>query len=181
MSNKNIKPFTLWFTGLSGSGKTTLAKIVKQKLVKLSLKSEIIDGDEIRKTISKDLGFSKKDIAENHRRILSVCGEHLAAGKNILVATISPHQTVREKARKKLNNFIEIYCACPFELCAKRDPKGLYKKVAKGEIKNFIGKKIEYEEPNSPEIIVYTHKESKKDSTKKILGFLAKNKFLNNV
>lgn len=163
---------TVWFTGLSGSGKTTLARRLKRALSRRGHTAVILDGDEIRKTISKDLGFSKKDIAENHRRILELCKKHARAGTIVIVATISPHRAVRARARAQLPRFVEVYCNASLDTVRARDVKGHYKNVASGALRQFIGVHTPYEAPKDPELTLATHAEPPTISLKKILGFL---------
>ncbi len=172
------RPFTLWFTGLSGAGKTTLARKLERELSRRGYRPHVIDGDEIRKKISHDLGFSKKDIKENQRRILEYAKAKLLRHDVLITATISPHRTSRARARKTLPQFIEIYCYSPHRVRATRDPKGLYKKLREGRIKNFIGTAITYEAPLRPEIRVNTHREKPRESITRIVNFLTRKKIL---
>ena len=172
------RPFTLWFTGLSGAGKTTLARKLERVLRERGYHPHVIDGDEIRKKISRDLGFSKKDIRENQRRILLYAKMKLKRHDAIITSTISPHRASRARARKALPTFIEIYCYSPHRVRAARDPKGLYKKLRAGKIKNFIGTAIAYEPPLRPEIRINTHRETPHESVARILKFLKRKKIL---
>jgi len=165
-------PFVVWLTGLSGSGKTTLAKKLHISLHRKGLPSVIIDGDEVRRTISRDLGFSKKDIQENHRRVRSLVKAHLAEGRITIVSIISPHTRVRAAARKEFKNFVEIFCDCPISVCAQRDPKGHYRNVKKGATENFIGIHSIYERPEHPELVLHTNRETPAQSLRKIEDML---------
>ena len=167
------KPFVLWFTGLSGSGKTTLAKKMHTFLVSHGYQAVVIDGDEVRATISKDLGFTPEDIVENHRRILELCKTYLARDINVLVATISPHERVRKEARKQLPNFIEVFCDAPLAVCAARDVKGHYANVKSGNLKQFIGIDTTYEVPKNPDLVLKTNEEASGQSLQKIVVALA--------
>ncbi|MCR4328841.1 MAG: adenylyl-sulfate kinase [Patescibacteria group bacterium] len=167
-------PFVVWLTGLSGSGKTTLAKKLYTFLQRKRIPSVIVDGDEVRKTISQDLGFSKRDIGKNHRRVRSLVTSHLTKGKNVIVSIISPSARVRATARKKFPRFVEIFCDCPVSVCMRRDPKGHYRNVKNGTMKNFIGIHSIYEKPKNPELILHTNRENPMQSLKKIKEILKK-------
>jgi len=166
------KGFTVWFTGLSGSGKSTLAQMLAAELRKRGFKVEVLDGDEVRKNLSKGLGFSKEDRDTNIRRIGYVC--HLLSRNGVvaIAAAISPYKEVREENRKLIGNFVEVYCKCPVEKLVERDVKGLYKKALAGEIPNFTGISDPYEEPDNPEVVCYTDREKPEESLKKILRTL---------
>lgn len=166
------KGFTVWFTGLSGSGKSTLAKMLAEELRKRGLKVEVLDGDEVRKHLSKGLGFSKQDRDENIRRIGYVC--HLLSRNGVvaIASAISPYKEIREENRKLIGNFIEVYCKCPLAVLMQRDAKGLYKKALAGEIPNFTGVSDPYEEPDKPEVTCHTDRETEKESLNKILQTL---------
>lgn len=176
-SNKQ-KGFTLWFTGLSQSGKTTLADKVESILRKKGIKLEQLDGDVVREHLSKDLGFSKKDRDENIKRVGFVAGLLSRNSIGVLASFISPYRKQREGVRKQTKNFIEVYCNASVEVCEARDKKGLYKKARAGEIKNFTGISDPYETPKKPEIELHTGDESVEESTRKIIKYLKKNKFV---
>ena len=148
----------LWFTGLSGSGKSTLANAVNVALHKDGYSTYVLDGDNIRHGLCKDLGFSDIDREENIRRIGEVSKLFLDAGIIVLTAFVSPFRIDRENARSlvKDQDFIEIYCAADLAICEKRDTKGLYKKARKGDIKDFTGISSPYEKPHSPELQIDT-------------------------
>jgi adenylyl-sulfate kinase len=167
-----MKGFTLWFTGLSGSGKSTLSVQVEAALLERGMKVEVLDGDVVRTNLSKGLGFSKEDRDTNIRRIGFVC--HLLTRNEVVAisAAISPYESVREENRKLIGSFVEVYCKCPLAVLQERDPKGLYKKVAAGEIKHFTGIDDPYEEPGNPEVVVETDKETEEESVTKILKTL---------
>ena len=151
----------LWFTGLSGSGKSTLANAVNIALFKAGVSTYVLDGDNIRHGLCKDLGFSDFDREENIRRISEVAKLFLDAGIVVLTAFVSPFKADRDKARELVSkgDFIEIYCAADLEVCEKRDTKGLYEKARLGDIKDFTGISSPYESPDSPELIINTGKE----------------------
>ncbi len=167
-----MKGFTLWFTGLPGSGKSTLARKVEEILLERGMKVEVLDGDIIRQHLSKGLGFSKEDRDENIRRIGWVC--HILTRNDVvaIAAAISPYKEIREENRKLIGRFVEVYCKCPIEVLKERDPKGLYAKALRGEIKNFTGIDDPYEPPDNPEIICETDKESVEESVNKIIRTL---------
>ena len=163
------KGFTLWFTGLSGSGKSTLAERVRDILLERGMKVEVLDGDIVRQNLSKGLGFSKEDRDTNIRRIGFVC--HLLTRNDVVAigAAISPYKAIRDENRKLIGRFVEVYCKCDIETLKGRDPKGLYEKALRGEIKNFTGVSDPYEAPENPEVIVDTASEDADASVNKIL------------
>ena len=165
------KGVVLWFTGLSGSGKSTIANEVSYKLQKMSKISYILDGDNIRHGLNKDLGFSPEDRKENIRRISEVANLFADAGLITITAFISPYRVDRDFCRNLVGEgrFIEIYAKASLDTCEKRDPKGMYKKVRAGIIKEFTGISAPYEEPLNPELVVDTDKESIEDSTNKVI------------
>ncbi len=171
---KGHKSFILWFTGLSGSGKSTIAHRVEELLYERSVHTYVLDGDNIRMGLNKDLGFSEKDRKENIRRIGEVAKLFIDAGIVVLSAFISPYREDREFVRNLVNegDFIEIYVKCPIEICEQRDPKGLYKKARAGIIKNFTGIDDPYEEPENPEIVVETDKMTVDMCAEKIIRYL---------
>ncbi|KZR74476.1 putative adenylyl-sulfate kinase [Prochlorococcus marinus str. MIT 1323] len=148
----------LWFTGLSGSGKSTLANAVNAALFEQGLATYVLDGDNIRHSLCKDLGFSDSDREENIRRIGEVAKLFLDAGVIVLTAFVSPFRADRDKARKlvDVDDFIEIHCAADLTICEERDTKGLYAKARAGEIKDFTGISSPYEDPASPELKINT-------------------------
>lgn len=152
------KGVVLWFTGLSGSGKSTVARVVETKLFEAGHFCYVLDGDNIRFGLNKNLGFSPADRAENIRRIGEVAKLFADAGLITLTAFISPYREDREKARALLQDgeFIEVYVKCPLEECEKRDTKGLYRKARTGEIREFTGISAPYEEPAAPELVLDT-------------------------
>ena len=152
------KGCVIWYTGLSGSGKSTVANEVEKCLLKLGVKSYLLDGDNVRHGLNSDLGFTKEDRKENIRRIGEVAKLFADSGTITGVAFISPYRSDRKSARDIVESagldFLEIYVKCPLEVCEKRDPKGLYKKARKGEIKNFTGLDAPYEEPTECELVL---------------------------
>lgn len=168
------KSCILWFTGLSGSGKSTLANAVAERLYKLKIHGYVLDGDNIRHHLNKDLGFSPEDRTENIRRIGEVAKLFVDAGIIVLTAFISPYQADRQLVRKLVGEgeFIEIYVKCPLEECEKRDPKGLYQKARKGEIPEFTGITSPYEEPVEPEIVIESDKTTIDEAVGEIIQYL---------
>jgi len=163
------KGFTLWFTGLPCSGKSAVADSVAEILKEKGLKVERLDGDIVRQSLTRDLGFSKKDRDENIRRVTFVAKLLTRNGVAVLTSFISPYRKIRDEAREKIGNFIEVYAKCPLDVCMERDLKGMYKKAIKGEIKEFTGISDPYEEPLSPEILLETDKETLDESASKVV------------
>jgi adenylylsulfate kinase len=167
------KGFTLWFTGLSGAGKTTISKEVEEQLRSRGSKLEILDGDVVRENLSKGLGFSKEDRDTNIRRIAFVADLLSRNGVPVITAAISPYRELRDEARELMGDrFIEVFVKASVEVCADRDPKGLYEKAFAGEIKEFTGVSDPYEEPLSPELTLDTENETPEESAGKILALL---------
>ena len=161
----------LWFTGLSGSGKSTIANEVAYKLHSMGKLSYILDGDNVRHGLNKDLGFSPEDRKENIRRISEVANLFADAGLITITAFISPYRKDRNFCRELVgkDRFLEIYVKAPLETCEKRDPKGMYKKARAGEIKEFTGINAPYEKPENPELIIDTDKVTIDESAEKVL------------
>ena len=168
------KAYLLWFTGLSGSGKSTLANLVEVALHNKGLSTYILDGDNIRKGINKDLNFAPEDRTENIRRIAEISNLMLDAGVLTLAAFVSPYLKDREEVKQIVgaDNFIEIYVNTSLEECERRDVKGLYKKARAGEIKNLTGISAPYEAPTNPDFEIITDGQSIEDSVKEVLTFL---------
>lgn len=176
----NHKGCVLWFTGLSGSGKSTLANALDRSLFDAGLSTYVLDGDNIRHGLNKDLGFSDRDRQENIRRIGEVAKLFVDAGTIVSTAFISPFQSDRDQARVLLadGEFVEVYVKCPLEECERRDVKGLYKKARNGEIPQFTGISSPYEEPKGPEITVDTSAQTVEESIAQIIGWLEKHHIL---
>jgi adenylylsulfate kinase len=171
--------FTVWFTGWSGSGKTTLAKALENELKKRGIRNvQRLDGDIVRKDLTRDLGFTKEDRDENIRRVTFVADLLSNNGVATLVSFISPYIKARDNARKRCRNFVEVYVKCSKEELIKRDVKGLYKKALAGEIENFTGISDPYEEPPNPEVVVETDKENIEESLEKIINLLEEREFI---
>jgi adenylylsulfate kinase len=168
------KSYLIWFTGLSGSGKSTIANLVETALHKKGISTYILDGDNIRQGINKDLSFTPQDRSENIRRIAEISNLMLEAGVVTLAAFVSPYIKDREGVKHIVgaDNFIEIYVNTTLEECERRDVKGLYKKARKGEIKNMTGVSSPYEAPTNPDFEVVTDGQSIENSVQSILKFL---------
>lgn len=169
------RSFVLWFTGLSASGKSTLAMELEKELYNRGIRSYVLDGDNMRHSLNKDLGFGLEDRKENIRRIGEVAKLFVDAGLIALAACISPYQEDRAKVRSMFGNgeFIEIYVKCSLEECQRRDPKGLYKRARIGEIPQFTGISAPYEEPPSPEMVIESDMISIEESIKKTVNYLS--------
>lgn len=159
-------------TGLSASGKTTLARLLEGDLLERGLKVEVLDGEEVRTTLSKGLGFSRADRETNIRRIAFVASLLVRNGVAVVAAAISPYQSIRQEARERIGEFLEVFLDCPLEVCIERDPKGLYEKALAGEIKNFTGVDDPFEVPERPEVILRTHEEAPEESLARLLRTL---------
>ena len=167
------KGFTLWFTGLSGAGKTTVSRMVAEELQARGSRLEILDGDVVRENLSKGLGFSKEDRDTNIRRIAFVADLLSRNGVPVITAAISPYREIRAEARELMGErFIEVFVKASVDTCIERDPKGLYEKALKGEIKEFTGVSDPYEEPLDPELTLDTESETPAESTAKIISLL---------
>lgn len=164
---------TVWFTGLPGAGKTTLAHAVAGVLQHRGVnRLEILDGDVIRTTLSKGLGFSRQDREMNVRRVGCVCQMLNRHDVVTLVALVSPYREGRELVRKDLGRFVEVYVKCPLEVLVQRDPKGLYRKALAGDIPQFTGVSDTYEEPLHPDVVVSTDLETVDQSTHRVVATL---------
>lgn len=162
--------FLIWFTGLSGSGKSTVANLVEQQLYEQGIKTYVLDGDNIRSGLNKDLSFSPADRSENIRRIAEVSRLLIDAGVVVLAAFVSPYKIDREMIAKTVNpdNFVEVFVNTSLEECEKRDVKGLYKKARAGEITNLTGVNAPYEKPENPDVEV-TEKLSLQEAADEVL------------
>lgn len=170
----------VWFTGLPSSGKSTIASEVEHQLYTKGIKTYLLDGDNVRHGLNSNLGFSPEDREENIRRIGEVAKLFVDAGMITFVAFISPYRKDRERARNILEDgeFIEVYVKCPVDICEQRDPKGLYRKAKKGEIKEFTGISAPYEEPLDVELVLETDKLAVEESVKKIIDYLEERRII---
>lgn len=174
------KPFVMWFTGLSASGKSTIANIVEKKLFSMDYKTYLLDGDNVRHGLNKDLSFDEKSRIENIRRIGEVSKLFTDAGLIVLTAFISPFISDRLLVRDLFEegNFLEVFIDSDLETCEKRDPKGMYKKARNGEIKNFTGISSPYESPINPEIHVINNNSTLDEVSDQIINYLIRNKYI---
>ena len=164
----------IWITGIPASGKTTIANLLKDYYQKHNLPVDILDGDEIRKTLSSDLGFSEKDRKEHNRRVIFVAKLLAKNGITTIIPLISPYRETREFARNEITNFVEVCVKASVDECKKRDPKGLYKKALAGEITNLTGLQAPYEDPANPELILDTEKNNPQECLKTLVTTLTK-------
>jgi len=177
---KGHRGFTIWFTGLSASGKSTLAVALEATLYDKGYHTYILDGDNVRHGLNKNLGFSPEDRKENIRRIGEVAGLFSDCGIINMTAFISPYREDRMLARSLSSEerFIEVFVECSLEVCESRDPKGVYKKARDGSIKDFTGISAPYEAPEKPEIHLNTDRQSVDECVNKIIGYLITNGFI---
>jgi adenylylsulfate kinase len=177
---KSQKPCMVWFTGLSGSGKSTVANALDQALFNRSKHTYLLDGDNVRHGMNKDLGFSDEDRVENIRRIGEMGKLFVDAGLIVLSAFISPFRADRQMVRDLFpeGEFIEVYISTPLDLCEQRDPKGLYQKARRGEIKHFTGIDSDYEAPENAEIEINTRFNSVEQSVGILIDYLEKKNYL---
>ena len=173
-SQKTQHPCVVWFTGLSGSGKSTIANRVEQQLYRLGHHTYLLDGDNVRHGLNRDLGFTEADRVENIRRVGEVAKLMVDAGLIVLTAFISPFRTERQMARDLLTDgeFMEVFVDVPLEIAEQRDPKGLYKKARRGELKNFTGIDSPYEAPESPELIIDTAAMTAEEAADQVIAML---------
>jgi len=167
------KGFVVWLTGLPASGKTTVARKLKEYLQSRGLRVELLDGDEVRRWLSPEAGFSREDRERHLRRVAYVSKLLARNGVAVLASFVSPYRSVRRQARKLIEDeglkFIEVYVKCSLEECIRRDPKGLYRRALNGEIKDMTGIQDPYEEPLNPEVIIDTENEKPNECTKKVI------------
>jgi adenylylsulfate kinase len=174
---------TVWFTGLSASGKSTIATTVDQILTGRGKHCYVLDGDNIRFGLNRDLGFSPEDRNENIRRIGEVAKLFTQAGIINLTAFISPYIVDRDRNREiqEPRDFIEVFVECPLDVCETRDPKGLYAKARAGLVKEFTGISAPYEPPLNPEIVLHTDRETEEESARRVVEFLESKGYLDGV
>lgn len=165
----------IWFTGLSGSGKSTLAHAVERELHESACRTTVLDGDNVRHGLCGDLGFSEQDRTENIRRIGQVARLFVDTGVIVLTAFISPFRVDRQRVRmmvEKEDDFIEVFCDCPLEICEQRDVKGLYQRARKGEIVEFTGISSPYEEPRNADLVVRTADRGVEECVREVMDYL---------
>ncbi len=174
------KGVTIWLTGLSASGKSTIAVMLEKKLFERGCHTIVLDGDNIRHGLNKNLGFGKEDREENIRRIAELAKLFTSKGIINIAAFISPYRADRDMARsiQKEGDFLEVFIKCPIGVCEERDPKGLYKKARAGEIKGYTGVDDPYEEPRAPELVLETDKLTPPECVDKVIKFLAQRKII---
>jgi bifunctional enzyme CysN/CysC len=174
------KPVLLWFTGLSGAGKSTIANNLERKLHALGKRTFVLDGDNVRHGLNRDLGFTEADRVENIRRVAEVGRLFVEAGLIAIVSFISPFRAEREMGRELVgpDEFIEIFVDTPLEVCEQRDPKGLYRKARRGELRNFTGLDSPYEPPESPELVLNAGNERAEDLADHVMAFLQRRDML---
>ena len=174
------KSCVIWFTGLSAAGKSTLANALNEKFHSMHIHGYVLDGDNIRHGLNKDLGFSPEDRQENIRRIGEVAKLFVDAGMIAITAFISPYREDRRQARVLVreDEFLEVFVKCDLEECERRDPKGMYKKARSGAIKEFTGISAPYEEPEKAEITIDTAKNSVDECIQKLLDYLIQNGYI---
>jgi adenylyl-sulfate kinase len=170
MCEHEQKGVTLWFTGLPCSGKSAVADRVAERLKDRGYRVERLDGDIVRQSLTRDLGFSKEDRDENIRLVTFVAKLLTRNDVFVLTSFISPYRDVRARARQEIGRFLEVYTKCSLEECMRRDVKGMYKKAMEGKIKEFTGVSDPYEEPVDPEILLETDKETLEESAAKVLA-----------
>ncbi len=177
---KNPVGGTVWFSGLHCSGKTTIANALAERLRKKGVKLVVLDGDEVRKKISADIGFSREERNRHIKRVADIC--ELISGNGVLniACVASPTQEIRDYAKKSILSFLEVYVKCPVEVCEQRDAKGHYRKARANEpgFETFLGISLPYEEPKKPDMVLETGKESVQESVEKLYKKLVKEKWI---
>lgn len=178
MTKNNQEGFVLWFTGLSGAGKTTLAVALEPVLKEKGINVERLDGDIVRESLTRDLGFSKEDRDKNIERITFVAKLLSRNQVGVLASFISPYRATRDMVRSQVTNFIEVYVNVELDTVIERDVKGLYKKAIAGEIPNFTGISDPYEAPENAEIVVNSTTQTEEESLQTILNYLSEHGFI---
>ncbi|MDT8307308.1 MAG: adenylyl-sulfate kinase [Anaerolineae bacterium] len=171
-SQKDQEGFVVWMTGLSGAGKTTIAHVLVDELKQRGLRVERLDGDVVRQSLTRDLGFSKEDRDKNIERVTFVAKLLSRNGVACVCSFISPYQAVRDMVRAETTNFVEVFVDAPLDVVIARDVKGMYKKAIAGEIANFTGISDPFEAPANPDVHVRTDKQSVEESAQAILAYL---------
>ena len=171
------KGFVLWLTGLPGSGKTTIARLVIAELRRRGYKVELLDGDEVRKWLSPEAGFTREDRRRHLIRVAHVARLLARNGVIVVCSFVSPYRDVRREIREIVERevpFIEVYVECSLEECIRRDPKGLYKRALKGEIKHFTGISDPYEPPENPQLTLNSEHSSPEENASRVIEYLSK-------
>jgi len=163
---------TIWFTGLPSSGKSTIARVVFQRLIDRGLAVELLDGAEVRESLSRGLSFSKEDREEHIRRIGYVAKLLSRNGVIAICAAVSPYRATRDEVRRNTKRFVEVYVECPVEVAEKRDTDGWYARARRGEVEEFTGVNAPYEPPVSPEVHIHSDRESIEDAAANVLSRL---------
>jgi len=163
---------TVWFTGLSAAGKSTLARTVAAELANLGLRTEVLDADDLRKHLNRDLGFTKADRDENIRRIAYIANLLTRHGVVVLVAAVSPYRAARDEARQSIGAFVEVHVDAPLAVCEMRDPIGLYRRARAGELHHIAGVDDPYEPPLTPELLCRTDEETIQESVAKVVSLV---------
>lgn len=164
--------YTVWFTGLSGSGKTTSSRALERWLRSCGVRVEVLDGDEIRQSISQDLGYDRRDRQQHIERLGFICKLLSRNGIAVLVAAISPYREARNTVRNLVGDFVEVYMECPLELLIEYDKKGLYRKALAGEIPNFSGISDPYEAPVCADVTIHTYRDTVEEGLTRIIDKL---------
>ena len=172
MTPPNPQGFTVWFTGLPCAGKTSLASALFRKLKVIRISATCLDGDVLRKTLSKDLGFSKKDRETHVLRVAAAASRLTQNGVVTLVSLISPYRKTRLRARRMIGDFVEVYVRCPLKVCEKRDVKGHYKLARQGQLRHFTGVSDPYEEPRTPEVTLRTDETDLDYCARRVMNYL---------
>jgi sulfate adenylyltransferase len=173
------KGICVWLTGLPSSGKSTIARTLAQMLLDQGYAVKVLDGDELRKTVSQGFGFSRSDREAHLRRVADMASECVQSGKIAICATVSPYRAIREECRSRLDGrFVEVFVATPLAVCEQRDPKGLYARARLGEILQFTGVSDPYEPPFHPELMLDTIGQNPEENAGEILEFLTQKAFL---
>jgi adenylylsulfate kinase len=176
----NHKGFTLWLTGMSGAGKSTISDQIMARFRDSGARVELLDGDIVRTNLSQGLGFSREDRDTNVRRIGFVADLLSRNGIIVVVAAISPYRETREEVKAKIVNFLEVFVACPIEVLAQRDVKGLYKRALAGEVGNFTGISDPYEPPLNPDVTVWSDRETVEESVGRVWSELGRRGWIEN-
>jgi len=169
------KGFVIWLTGLPAAGKTTLARALREELVRAGRRVELLDGDDVRRWLSPDVGFTREDRESHLMRVAHVSRLLARNGVVVIASFVSPYREVRRRIRGVVEEdapFVEVYVRCPLEVATRRDPKGLYRRALAGEIRNFTGVDDPYEEPEDPEVVVDSSEMTVEEEVKRVLSYL---------